>query len=279
MALEKYTFSSSLGYNKKEGILINTYADRISFRYNSAIKLSDKIKIGENFSYTLTNGQSAFTGTQAANGETNYNGVIAGAIKAPPFVSVYNSEGVYSDVADGQNGDVIHPVGTLDRINIDNPKKNTFGNFFLEYKPLEKLTLKTSYGINHTNEFYKEFDPRVAEASKLSKTTNSLTQIQTNEINWSWENTLNYTNTFNDVHAFQLLGGYSLQHQEREFNGIVAQDFDSEDPKLLFIPLADRILFTTYDFSETKLDSFFSRVLYDYDKKYFFSANDIHFTK
>ena len=270
---EKYTFSSSLGYNKKEGILINTYADRISFRYNSAIKLSDKIKIGENFSYTLTNGQSAFTGTQAANGETNYNGVIAGAIKAPPFVSVYNSEGVYSDVADGQNGDVIHPVGTLDRINIDNPKKNTFGNFFLEYKPLEKLTLKTSYGINHTNEFYKEFDPRVAEASKLSKTTNSLTQIQTNEINWSWENTLNYTNTFNDVHAFQLLGGYSLQHQEREFNGIVAQDFDSEDPKLLFIPLADRILFTTYDFSETKLVSFFSRVLYDYDKKYFFSAS------
>jgi TonB-dependent starch-binding outer membrane protein SusC len=128
---EKYSFSSSLGYNNKEGILINTYANRISFRYNSTFKLNDKIKVGENFSYTLTNGQSAFTGTQATNGETNYNGVIAAAIKAPPFVSVYNSNGTYSDVADGQNGDVLHPVGTLNRIDIHNPKRNTFGNIFL----------------------------------------------------------------------------------------------------------------------------------------------------
>ena len=270
---EKYSFSSSLGYNKREGILINTYADHISFRYNSAIKLSDKIKIGENFSYTLTNGQSAFTGTQTADGGTNYNGVIAAAIKAPPFVPVYNSEGVYSDVSDGQNGDVIHPLGTLERINIDNPERNTFGNLFLEYKPTEKLTLKSSYAINYSDEFYKEFDPRVAEASKLSKTTNTLTQIQANEINWSWENTLNYTTKFNDAHAFQLLGGYSLQHQERELNGIVAEGFENEDPKFLFLPLAEEIKDITYSFFENNLISFFSRVLYDYDKKYFFSAS------
>ena len=270
---EKYTFSSSLGYNKKEGILINTYADRISFRYNSAVKLSDKIKIGENFSYTLNNGQSAFTGTQAANGETNYNGVIAAAIKAPPFVPVYNSDGVYNDVADGQNGDVLHPVGTLERINIDNPKKNTFGNLFLEYKPTEKLTLKTSYAINHTDEFFKEFDPRVAETSKVQKTTNILTQIRANEINWSWENTVDYTNTFNDVHAFQLLGGYSLQHQERELDGIVAEGFENENPVLIVLPLADEIRDVYYSFFENKLVSFFSRVLYDYNKKYFFSAS------
>ncbi len=270
---EKYSFSSSLGYNKKEGILINTFADRISFRYNSTLKLSDKIKVGENFSYTLTNGQSAFTGTQASNGETNYNGVIAAAIKAPPFVSVYNSDGTYSDVADGQNGDVLHPVGTLNRIDIDNPKRNTFGNIFLEYKPIDKLSFKTSYAINHSNEFYKEFDPRVAEASKVQKTTNTLTQIQANEINWSWENTLNYNTIFNDDNSFQLLGGYSLQHQEREFDGIVAQGFENENSDLLVLPLADEIRDITYSFFENKLVSFFSRVLYDYDKKYFFSAS------
>ena len=96
-------------------------------------------------------------------------------------------------------------LGTLERINIDNPKRNTFGNLFLEYKPIDKLIFKTSYAINHSDEFYKEFDPRVAEASKLNKATNKLTQIQANEINWSWENTLNYTNTFNDAHAFQVV--------------------------------------------------------------------------
>ena len=250
---EKYSFSSSLGYNKKEGILINTYADRISFRYNSTVNLSDKIKVGENFSYTVTNGQSAFTGTQAADGGTNYNGVIAAAIKAPPFVSVYNSDGTYSDVADGQDGDVLHPVGTLNRIDIDNPIKNTFGNIFLEYKPIDKLNLRSSYAINHSDEFYKEFDPRVPEASKVQKTTNMLTQIQANEINWSWENTLNYNTIFNDKHSFQLLGGYSLQHQEREVEGIIAQGFENEDSNLLVLPLADEILEVNYSFFENNL--------------------------
>ncbi|MFA5296940.1 MAG: TonB-dependent receptor [Lutibacter sp.] len=270
---EKYSFSSSLGYNKKEGILINTYADRISFRYNSTVNLSDKIKVGENLSYTVTNGQSAFTGTQAADGGTNYNGVIAAAIKAPPFVSMYNPDGTYSDVADGQNGDVLHPVATLNRIDIDNPIKNTFGNIFLEYKPADKLNLRSSYAINHSDEFYKEFDPRVPEASKVQKTTNTLTQIQANEINWSWENTLNYNTIFNDKHSFQLLGGYSLQHQEREVEGIIAQGFENEDSNLLVLPLADEILDVNYSFFENNLVSFFSRVLYDYNKKYFFSAS------
>ena len=270
---KKANFSSSLGYNKKEGILINTDADRISFRFNSTFQLSDKIKLGENFSYVVTNGQSAFTGTQASNGETNYNGVIAAAIKAPPFVSVYDADGNYSDVADGNNGDVLHPVGTLERINIDNPEKNTFGNLFLEYKPIDKLTLKTSYAINYRDEFYKEFDPRVPEQSKVQKTTNTLTQIQSKGINWSWENTLNYNTVIGDDHSLQLLGGYALQHEESEFDYILAQGFESEDPDLLVLPLAEEIQDIQYGFNEDRLVSFFSRAMYDYKKKYFLSAS------
>lgn len=270
---EKFKFSSSIGYNTKNGILLNTYADRLSFRFNSTTKLNDKVKVGQNFSYTSTNGQSVFTGTQADNGETNYNGIIAAAIKAPPFISVYNANGTYTDVSDGQNGDVLHPVGTLNRIDIDNPQKAVFGNLFLEYKPLENIRFKTSLGINYTDTNYEEFQPRVAEQSKVQTTVNRLITEDGQRNNWSWENTIDYTPSLDDDNSLQLLAGYALQEDEFEANYLRASGFENEKRNLISIPTAANIEETRYVYEVQTLTSYFSRALYDYKKKYFLSAS------
>lgn len=270
---ENFKFSSSIGYNTKDGILLNTYADRFSFRFNSMATLSEQIKVGQNFSYTRTNGQSVFTGTQADNGETNYNGIIVAAIKAPPFVSVYNADGSYSDVADGQNGDVLHPVGTLNRIDINNPIKSVFGNLFLEYKPVTNLTLKSSFGISNNNEDYTEFQPRVSEQSKVQTTNNRLISVDTRKINWSWENTLNYKPEIGDNHNLQLLAGYALQNDESESNLIVVSGFENENKNLISIRQASTLEGVDYDYRQRRLVSYFSRAMYDYNKKYYLSAS------
>jgi TonB-linked SusC/RagA family outer membrane protein len=270
---ENFKFSSSIGYNTKEGILLNTHADRLSFRFNSTAKLNDQIKIGQNFSYTYTNGQSVFTGTQGDNGETNYNGIIAAAIKAPPYVSVYNADGSYSDIADGQNGDVLHPVGTLNRIDIDNPERSLFGNLFLEYKPVTNLTFKTNFAITRTDTKYEEFQPRVPEQSKVQSSINRLITQDSERSNWTWENTLDYKPELNDDNSLQLLAGYSLQKEEGEINFLRARGFENEDRRRIVIPLADEIEFTDHFYSTQTLVSFFSRAVYDYKKKYFISAS------
>jgi TonB-linked SusC/RagA family outer membrane protein len=270
---ENFKFSSSIGYNTKEGILLNTYADRLSFRFNSTAKLNDQIKVGQNFSYTYTNGQSVFTGTQAENGETNYNGIIAAAIKAPPYISVYNADGSYPDIADGQNGDVLHPVGTLNRIDIDNPARSLFGNLFLEYKPVTNLTFKTNFAITRTDTKYEEFQPRVPEQSKVQSSINRLITENSERSNWTWENTLNYKPELNDDNSLQLLAGYSLQKEEGEVNYLRARGFENENRNLISIPIADEIELTRYRYDSQKLMSFFSRATYDYKKKYFVSAS------
>lgn len=270
---ENFKFSSSIGYNTKDGILLNTYADRLSFRFNSTTKINDKVKVGQNFSFTKTNGQSVFTGTQAENGETNYNGIIAAAIKAPPFMSVYNADGTYTDVSDGQNGDVLHPVGTLNRIDINNPQKTVFGNVFLEYKPLQNIKFKSSFGMNYTDTNYEEFQPRVAEQSKVQTTINRLITEDSEGTNWSWENTLDYTPKIGDDNSLQLLAGYALQQEEFEANYLRARGFENEQRDLISIPRAESIEETRYDYEVQTLVSYFSRALYDYKKKYFISAS------
>ena len=270
---EKYVFSSSLGYNKREGTLLNTIADRISFRLNSEFKVTKKLKIGEHFSFTRTNGSSAFTGTQATNGETNYNGIIAQAIKAPPHLTVYNQSGEYSDMPDAGYGLTIHPVATLKRIDIDNPKTDLFGNIYLDYKISDALKFKSSFGVNLKNERFKEFDPRVPEVSKTQKTTNSLQVANSTQTDWSFENTITYKNTFNSKHDLTLLGGYTLQSFSNEIFSIVGRDLPNENDSSRFLINA-----TTFDKplsgkEENTLVSYFGRINYSLKNRYLITAS------
>ena len=234
--------------------------------------MSDQVNVGQNFSYISTNGQSVFTGTQAENGETNYNGIIAAAIKAPPFISVYNN-GVYSDVSDGLNGDTLHPVGTLNRIDIDNPTRSLFGNIFLEYNPISNLSLKSNLGITQIDSKFEEFQPRVSEQSKVQTTVNRFITENTQRSNLSWENTANYTPNVGDDHSLQVLAGYSIQKDEAESNYLRSRGFENEKRNLISIPAAEEIELTRYKYDVQTLMSFFTRAQYDFRKKYFISAS------
>ncbi|WP_299557305.1 TonB-dependent receptor [Seonamhaeicola sp.] len=270
---QNYIFSSSLGYNEREGTLLNTIANRITARFNSEFRINDKLKVGENISYTRINGNSAFTGTQAANGETNYNGIIAQAIKAPPHLSVYDENGNYSNMPDAGYGLTIHPVSTLKRIDIDHPTTDLFGNLYLDYDILEGLKFKSSFGINFKNESYKEFDPRVPEVSKTQKTTNSLQVAEVKQIDWSLENTISYNKTFKDIHALTLLGGYTLQSYSQEYFSIIGRDLSSEDSNSLFLVNATSFDKPVQGKEENRLTSYFGRVNYTFKDRYLLTAS------
>ncbi|MGW9687026.1 SusC/RagA family TonB-linked outer membrane protein [Flagellimonas sp. 2504JD1-5] len=270
---EKITFSSSLGFNKREGTLLNTEATRISVRMNSEFRVNEKLKIGENMSYTRTNGNSAFTGTQATNGETNYNGIIAQAIKAPPHVPVYDENGNYSNMPDAGYGLTIHPVATLHRIDIDNPVTDLFGNLYLDYTVANGLKFKSSFGINLKSESFKEFDPRIPEVSKTQKTTNSLQVAEIKQEDWSFENTLTYNKTFNEVHALTLLGGITQQSFSREIFSIIGRDLPSEDPSSRFLINATQFDKPLSGKEENTLSSYFGRLNYTFNNKYLLTAS------
>ncbi|MEG0851947.1 MAG: TonB-dependent receptor plug domain-containing protein, partial [Flavobacterium sp.] len=74
---EKSNFFLSGSYRKNEGVLLNTYGERYTVRANTSFKLADNFTIGENLSYSLTDGQTANT----ANA---YTGAILAAVFYPP---------------------------------------------------------------------------------------------------------------------------------------------------------------------------------------------------
>jgi TonB-linked SusC/RagA family outer membrane protein len=226
---DKYTFSSSIGYNKTEGTLINTNADRLTFRLSSSFKVNDKLKIGENIYYTRTTGNSVFTGTTDENGGQSYNGIIAQAIKTNPSVAVYDADGNYNDLL---SVSTINPVSTLNRLDIEDVNQDFFANVYFDYKILDNLKLKSSFGINSKTRNFQQFNPKSPEVSKTKTDQNSLDFLTGEQQDWSLETTLSYNETFKDVHNLTLLAGNTLQRFQSTLFSVTGRDFSSELPNL-----------------------------------------------
>ncbi len=267
---EKYKFSTSLGYNKKEGTLINTEATRLTFRLNSEFKVNDKLKIGENVSFTRTNGNSAFTGTTDENGTQSYNGLILQSILADPETPVYDENGNYSDLPSVAT---INPVSTLNRLDIENITEDLFANIYFDYKIIEGLKLKSSFGINSKTNNFKEFKPRSPERSKTTTTDNSLDYATSKQVDWSLETTLNYNKTFNDVHNLTLLAGHTLQRFQRNVFSITGRTFAFETNSARELINAEEFTSPKTGYGANSLMSYFGRAIYGYDGKYLLTAS------
>jgi TonB-linked SusC/RagA family outer membrane protein len=267
---DKYTFASSIGYNTTEGTLINTNAERLTFRLNSSFNVNDKLKIGENIYYTRTSGNSVFTGTTDENGAQSYNGIIAQAIKTNPGVAVYNADGGYSDLL---SVSTINPVSTLDRLDVEDVNQDFFANLYFDYKILDNLKLKSSFGINSKTRNFQQFKPKSPEVSKTRTYQNSLDYLTGEQQDWSLETTLSYNETFKDLHNLTLLAGNTLQRFQSTLFSVTGRDFSSELPNLRQLVNATSWTKPLSSYNSNSLVSYFGRAIYAYDQKYILTAS------
>ncbi len=109
----------SFGYRKGEGILLNTYSERYTLRMNTDYQLKPWLKIGENMTMSVTDGNGA-------NTTSAYTGAIISAIFYPPHIRPYAADGSFSGLPAqyaGAYGDVINPVAYLQRLDQRSPKR------------------------------------------------------------------------------------------------------------------------------------------------------------
>ena len=269
---ENLTFSSSIGYNQKEGTLLNTKAQRLSLRLNTEYKINERLKVGENLSFTRTNGNSVFTGTQTATGGSNFNGIIVNAMAAPPAIPILDENGQYSGIP-SPYGDTFNVIAALNRVNVDNPKTNLFGNIYANYELVEGLNIRTSFGANLRNEQYTDFNPRVPEASKIQSDENSLTKATLNQQDWTFENTITYTPELSDDHSLTFLAGNTMQKFSQESYSITGINLPNESANLQYLVNATEFDKPISDKQENSIVSYFGRVNYAFDSKYLLSAS------
>ena len=254
------SYSSSVSYLNKEGILRNTDHESYNIRLKSDYSfLNNRLTIGESMIVNLTKGSGYI-----------HQDTMFDIFQFPSVVPVYDSTNAGGW---GTSNDINLP-NPLAEMTVNDERTETtriFLNAYLQAEIIKGLKYKLNVGIRKEHTKYRKYTD-VYDLGTFGK--NDKPDLEEKSSTWeSWvlENTLNYDRTFGK-HNLSLLAGYSAQkdksHSLYGKNSDMAQFIETMpgnvDPSNLK---------ASSSLNELALVSLFGRVMYSFDDRYLFSAS------
>lgn len=272
------TYYFSAGYTDQEGIIKKNEFVRKNMLFNVDSRVNKVLTVGGKISYANISNFAASTSGSLPGEGFNTAGLGRIPLVTAPNVSPYNNDGSYnitaSNVVGPMNNSVTigfyNPVVILDKNRSNSEENRIQSDVYLQLKPLSWLTFKTLYGIDYLfvdNEIFRT--PLHGDAFS---TGGDATSTEGKYKRWIWDNTLQADYTFGGKHNTSLLIGSEQNRRTSIGFGLTRQTLS--DPVYTVIQAG----FVTPNtaglaYGENFLRSYFGRVNYDFNKKYFISAN------
>lgn len=276
-ANDNTSYYFSAGYTDQEGIIKRNDYKRISLTMNVDQKVNKAISLGGKIQYS--NEQNLAAVSSGSLGDAfSTAGLGRVVLVTAPNISPYNNDGTYnySGALIGVMGNKQGQVGFNNPvIQLDNNRNNAeinhiIANAYLQVKPLKFLTLRSVFGIDYVlvdNEVY--FSPISGEG--FSSNGSASSWFNKNK-RWVWTNTAQFDQTFAEKHNVSVLAG--IEQQKSDFVGYGLNRINVSDPAFTNIQGGWATPNTSgLGIGENYLYSEFGRVQYNYDRKYFVTAN------
>lgn len=237
---------------------------RNNVRINLGIDITDKFKTSFSANY-FNNRRKSFE-------ENGLGSVLFNALNFSPTFGV-NDEDLNGFVGN----EVINPLSqvanTYNAYNGDGLE----GNFQLEYRPIEGLTLTSRVGFKTYKDKSKTFNPiDFYGTGKIFNTDRSTVEQSRNEHNsYTWETFATYNRSFAQAHNVAFTLGTSAQRQWSEGISAIGYDVPNNSWEFADISLTTGIndIKTNSSYvADSRLTSYFGRLQYDYQGKYLISA-------
>ena len=262
----KMDYYISMGAFDQEGIEHFSFLDRYNLRSNINVMASDWLKVGLNT--TLSYQQQKTAGYSTAG--TSYYNPMNIALWSLPYAVPYE---ILTDAAGnftgyGKEQDYISDLGLWNyfkRMKAQPSSSNTFKvnlNAYQEIRPIKGLTIRAMQALDDTEYKYTgKVLPNDMGLSSTSEETFRRTYRLTST------NTVEYKFNVAEKHFIDLLGGHeSIAYKSQGFG---ASSSGLSDIRMTGVNQGIDFNQPTYQFSETSQNSFFVRMSYSYDDKYF----------
>lgn len=265
---ENATYNFSSGYFKNSGTVINTGFDRVSTRLNMDLKLLDnRLKISPGISYTRENTNGIFE--LKGNGNASFSPFLY-VYQQLPHKAIYDTNSIngYATPASGLgSGNPIGETSLNNRLEQDDYMQF---NLSASLELTKGLSYKFQYGANVENTHFSSFIPTYNFGPQAVNENSILNEERSRTTDWTLANTLNYRNTF-EKHDFDILFGLSREQSEFRSIGGRNSQLSSDQLQALNAGIGDE---STYGLNSTNtLQSYFGRLTYDYDNKYFIQTS------
>jgi TonB-linked SusC/RagA family outer membrane protein len=284
-------FYASFGIQDQEGIVsteISNYTKK-NFRLNSTHKLSKVFTFGQTFGFS----RQKTVGIGNTNSE--FGGPLSSAINLDPTTPLIETDPVKANSAPYSTNPVIrdangNPYGISSLVGqeMSNPlayaktrlgsygtSDDLVGNAYLEAAITKHIKVRSTLGAKLSSWGGQGFTPVYYLSATSNVLKNSYSKNENKSLAWNIENIVTYANQFGDHNLTVLLGQGSYVDNIGGGSGSTMFGLpiaDYRDASFNFdIPQSDRSS-STYDLTEHKLTSLFSRVNYDFKEKYLFTG-------
>lgn len=254
------TYSASVGYLNREGILRNTghesYNIRLKNDYNF---LNNRLQIGQSMIMRFSKGHGYI-----------HQDTMFDILQFPSVVPVYdpnNSSGW------GTSADINlpNPLAEMTVNNESTDNVNIFLNAYLQAEILKGLKYKFNIGIRRDQTKWRKYTDVYDLGTYGLNEKPDLEEKSSTYESWVLENTLNYDRTFGE-HNLQLLLGYSAQ-KDKSYSLYGKNTDMSEYIQTMPGNVDPSNLGANSSLNELALVSLFGRVMYSYADRYLFSAS------
>lgn len=272
---DKATYLFNVGYLLDEGIVLNNDFERLTLRFNSDYKISEKLKFGFQSSFGNSINENAFSNLDI-DAFGNIGAVYNNAYRAAPIIPDI-VDGKYGNTSGYQN--VGNPLLDINNNSIRVNENRLQGSSFLEYKPVEWLTLRTSLGADWRNSlnraYYYQFDADentfiIAGGNQL-RPLSGLNVKQSQAFRWVWDNTAVVTKKIGE-HDITFLAGITAEQYNLHWFAANRSDVPA-DRDLWYIGVGDANTSQNNGGGDAwARNSYLARLNYSFREKYLFTG-------
>jgi TonB-dependent starch-binding outer membrane protein SusC len=259
---DKTRFFTSAGWFDQQGILIENFYKRFTYRLNLDHDLNSKVTVGTSLNTSYSRNRRSFN-------DNTYTGIITNALGASPLMPALDEAGDYARFEDYQvNWLSDNPVKSAREIRAFTNTYRLLGTTYLEWKVLPTLKWRSTFSTDAVFVQDNQFkSPITADAEAFG---GEALEAGFRNLTWLSEHTLSYT-TAMGKNNLSAVGGATFQRTTLNRSAALGQGFPPGG--LERVSSAANILSAVSVGSGFGLVSYLGRVNYDYDNRYLITAS------
>lgn len=258
---DRFKYYTSLAYLKQNGITAVSGLERISGRVNAEYKANKRLTLGVNMLMSHVNQDVYSEGTSYTSPfYASRNCVV-------PSDAVYNEDGSWN--REFIRNDDRNPLLSLTYDHRREYITRHFNTIYGEYEFIPNLKLKSTLSYDYTvNKGDYWLDPRTSNGDDVN---GELIKNIYERSKLVWANQLSYLATIAENHHLDVLAGYEIDDQYRDYVSGNRMNFATFNKPSLSngATLGDAGGSST----RTRMISYLSRINYDYMNKYYFGGS------
>lgn len=268
----KYT--TSLSFDDTQGVIINSGVKRYQGRVNLSQKINDKLKIDftGNYASNVQDGPTVSTSTTAMSTAYMYS-VWSFRPVSPTGSDLLNQ--MYDEGVNMSEDYRFNPVKSAQNEYRHKTTNNLQFNVGVEYELLKNLKLKVTAGYvarDYKNEEFNNSQTRTGNSHPSNTQSKGINAYlyQSEDRSYLNENTLSYQLN-KKAHSFNALLGMSVQKNTSYIHSIRTEQISNESFGMAGLDKGSNPVVSSSK-GENKLMSYFGRINYNYDSRYYVTA-------